>query len=182
MRLSPSSLSALFAAVLLVLAVPACTPSAVVGEGGDDEDPQEKEVDLSQYEDFDPAPYREEAPAAREEIEHDVPARLLSGSADEGVEQTVRGYRVQVLSSRDQSAAEGAARQAAQWWRANAGEAPSGLFASDDLPVYTIYRQPYYRVRVGNFTERAEAERALEFLRQRYGDAFIVRGEVVVTR
>jgi septal ring-binding cell division protein DamX len=172
------------AAVALLLAGSACVPSdATRREEPPEEQPEE--VDLAQYEDFDPAPYREEVPSTGEEesVEHDVPERLLSGTAAEGVEQTVQGFRVQVLSSKDQSAAENAATEAQQWWRENAGSAPEGLFSDEDgLPVYTVYRQPYYRVRVGNFTDRAEAERALQFLQQRYGDAFIARSEVTVTQ
>ena len=61
-------------------------------------------------------------------------------------------------------------------------DAPSGLFSGDGMPVHTVYRQPYYRVRVGNFTSRSEAERALQFLSPRYGDAFIVRDDVTVTQ
>ncbi|PSQ84464.1 MAG: hypothetical protein BRD44_00860 [Bacteroidetes bacterium QS_7_67_15] len=53
---------------------------------------------------------------------------------------------------------------------------------NDGMPVHTVYRQPYYRVRVGNFTSRSEAERALQFLSSRYGDAFIVRDDVTVTQ
>ncbi|PSQ80183.1 MAG: SPOR domain-containing protein, partial [Bacteroidetes bacterium QS_8_68_15] len=105
--------------------------------------------------------------------------------ADEGVERTVRGYRVQVLSTKDQSAAEQAAGDAEQWWREQApsGAPPEGLFSGEEgLPVYTVYRQPYYRVRVGNFTSRSEAEQALQFLSPRYGDAFIVRDDVTVTQ
>lgn len=172
------------AAAALLLAASACVPRRAAQE---EEPPEEQpeEVDLAEYEDFDPAPYREEAPSVGDEegVEHDVPERLLSGTAAEGVEQTVQGYRVQVLSSKDQSTAEEAATTAQQWWRENKSAAPEGLFsAEEDLPVYTVYRQPYYRVRVGNFTSRAEAERALKFLQQRYGDAFIARGEVTVTR
>lgn len=174
---------ALLVGAFLLFATSACTPSgALTGEGTGEE--ASEEVDLSQYEDFDPAPYREEAPAAEEEdVEHDVPSRLLSGDAAAGIERTVQGYRVQVLSSKDQGAAESAAGEAQQWWRDNQGAAPDGLFVTDEgLPVYTVYRQPFYRVRVGNFTSRAEAERALEFLQQRYGDAFIARSEVTVTQ
>jgi septal ring-binding cell division protein DamX len=170
--------------VALLVAGPACVPSEMAREKESPEE-QPEEVDLAQYEDFDPAPYREEAPSTGEEegVEHDVPERLLSGRAAEGVEQTVQGFRVQLLSSKDQSAAETAATEAKQWWRENRGDAPEGAFAvGEELPIYTVYRQPYYRVRVGNFTSRAAAERALAFLQQRYGDAFIAPSEVTVTR
>ena len=168
-------------AAFLLLTLAACSGGRGAASG-DDPGEGTEEPDLSRYEDFNPAPYREDAPATREEIDHDVPERLLAGRADAGVEQTVQGYRVQILSSKNKDAAENAAVEAQQWWNSQSGEAPADLFAADGFSVYTIYRQPYYRVRVGNFTSRAEAERALEFLRQRYNDAFIARGEVTVTR
>lgn len=179
-----SRFACLVASAFLAVSLSACAGvlDSLPNEGEEEEPREEEEVDLSQYEDFDPAPYREEAPAASAEIEHDVPARLLSGTADEGVQQTVQGFRVQILSSTDQAAAEQAAAEAEQWWSERAAEAPGDLFAGEGLPVYTVYRQPYYRVRVGNFTSRAEAERALEFLTQRYTDAFIARDEVTITR
>lgn len=169
--------------VFLLFSLSACSGvlGSLPGEGDEEEEPREEQIDLSRYEDFDPGAYREEAPAASEEVEHDVPARLLSGTADEGVAQTVQGFRVQILSSTDRAAAENAAVEAERWWSSRADEAPGDLF-SGGLPVYTVFRQPYYRVRVGNFTSRAEAERALEFLSQRYADAFIARDEVTVTR
>lgn len=181
--LAPRSSRFLPAGVLLLLLLPACKTTGSAADDGDAPvEPPEEQVDLSRYEDFDPAPYREEAPDPREEgIEHDVPASLMGGRADAGVQQTVQGYRVQVFSSRDKAAADDEISRVNQWWNANAAGAPEGLF-SDDLPVYVVYRQPYYRVRIGNFTSRAEAERALQYLHQRYGDAFISRGQVTVTR
>ena len=172
------------AVTVVLLSLSACSGvlKSLPGDEQGSEEQGEEEVDLSQYEEFDPSPYREEELAENKEVEHDVPARLLSGKAAEGVERTVQGFRVQILSSKDKSAAEDAAAEAAQWWRKQASEAPDNLFASEDLPVYTVYRQPFYRVRVGNFTSREQAERALKFLSQRYSDAFIARGEVTVTQ
>src|SRR5690606_41819415 len=40
----------------------------------------------------------------------------------------------------------------------------------------------YYRVRMGNFRSREAAERAREFLAQRFPDAFIVPDTVEITR
>jgi len=45
-----------------------------------------------------------------------------------------------------------------------------------------VYIQPYYRVRVGNFKTRAEAEHALSILNDRYTDAFIVPDTVIIIR
>jgi len=42
-----------------------------------------------------------------------------------------------------------------------------------DLPVYLSYEQPYYRLRVGDFRNRVEAEKYLRILKPNYGLAFV---------
>jgi len=42
-----------------------------------------------------------------------------------------------------------------------------------DWPAYLSFGQPYYRVRVGNFRNRLEAEGALNRLKHTFGQAFI---------
>ena len=42
-----------------------------------------------------------------------------------------------------------------------------------ELPIYLSYEQPYYRLRVGDFRSRIEAEKYLRILKPRYGVAFV---------
>ena len=42
-----------------------------------------------------------------------------------------------------------------------------------ELPIYLSYEQPYYRLRVGDFRNRVEAEKYLRILKPRYGVAFV---------
>lgn len=42
-----------------------------------------------------------------------------------------------------------------------------------DLPIYLSYEQPYYRLRVGDFRNRVEAEKYLRILKPKYGLAFV---------
>lgn len=135
-------------------------------------------IRLSDYEDFDAAPYREPAPQAADEVQHDVPERLMGGRASAGSATTVQGFRVQVYSTIDKSAAVNTEEEVKSWLTTQQG-LPSGLGGS---PVYTVYLQPYYRVRIGNFRSQAEADRARAFLARRFPDAFIVRDTVTITR
>ena len=41
------------------------------------------------------------------------------------------------------------------------------------LPIYLSYEQPYYRLRVGDFRNRVEAEKYLRILKPQYGVAFV---------
>lgn len=139
-------------------------------------------VRMSDFEDFDTAPYREEAPSRQSEIQHDVPAELMQGQADSGRSSTARGFRVQVYSTLDKGASVRQEEELKSWWQQNADEAPSELLSGSQLPIYVVYIQPYYRLRIGNFTTRDAAERARRFLAQRYPDAFLVPDTVIVTR
>lgn len=139
------------------------------------------EVRMADYEDFDPAPYRERAPEASVEIEHDVPESLMEGTADTGVRSNVQGFRIQVLSTLDKDAAVQQEEEIRMWWRENRDAAPQGL-GSEEMAVNVVYIQPYYRVRLGNFTSRDAADRARQFVAQRFPDAFIVPDTVTITR
>lgn len=42
-----------------------------------------------------------------------------------------------------------------------------------ELPIYLSYEQPYYRLRVGDFRNRVEAEKYLRILKPQYSVAFV---------
>ena len=57
------------------------------------------------------------------------------------------------------------------WWRR----------ANDGTPeVYTVYRAPYYRVRVGNYATRGEADRAARSVGGSFPGSFVVQDRVTV--
>ena len=47
-----------------------------------------------------------------------------------------------------------------------------------DIPIYLIFGQPYYRLRVGDFRTRLEAEKAFQTLSQDYKKAFITSDRI----
>lgn len=97
-------------------------------------------------------------------------------------ERTVDGFRIQVFTSTDKAEADAQAAEAERWWAGmSAGARPEGM-QQDEAPVLVAWRQPYYRVRIGTFATRAEAERALPLLRQQFGTAFVVPDRVTVVR
>lgn len=166
-------------AVLLVF-VSACAGLREATEPAEEADElPTPEVDMAQYEDFDPTPYEEPDLAPAPSFEHDVPERLMEGRADEGVTSEVQGFRIQVHSSLDKGTAVEVEEEVKEWLRADEQPAPS---YAGDLPIYVVYMQPYYRVRIGNFASRERAERARQYLEQRFPDAFIVPDTVSITR
>ena len=70
----------------------------------------------------------------------------------------------------------GGACEAEAWW----GDVRGASGAPRDLMPVVAYLQPYYRVRLGAFEFRDEAEGALTFVRQRFPEAFVVPDRVTV--
>jgi hypothetical protein len=176
-RLLPLALALLLAVAGCGGSEPATRQGPAAGEAPTDEAP----ASVAAYEDFDPSRYPTEPPARRIDIEHTVPARLMASRAAQGVAQTVEGFRVQVFSTQDRRAANRVEEEVRTWWQDAKRNAPDRLFA-DEIEVVIEYRPPYYRVRVGAFATRDEAEDALGFVQQEFGDAFIARSTVTVVR
>lgn len=75
---------------------------------------------------------------------------------------TTNGYRVQIFMEIGNEAVDHA-----QATKASFSEAFPGL------PVYLSYEQPYYRLRVGDFRNRVEAEKYLRLIKPRFNLAFV---------
>ncbi|WP_263786673.1 SPOR domain-containing protein [Salinibacter grassmerensis] len=173
------------AVLALAVVLGACTgTSQTSGQGGPAEpapEPTDKASSVAEYETFDPSAYDARPPERTVGVTHQVPDRLLQGRADEGVQQTVEGFRVQVFSARDKQAAQDFQVKVRQWWENHKAEAPTSVLG-EEPPIVVQYSQPYYRVRMGAFAGRDAAEEALAFVRSAYPNAFISRGTVTVTR
>ena len=78
------------------------------------------------------------------------------------VSNTMSGFRVQIFMEIGNEAVDHA-------------EAMKKDFTEDfpELPIYLSYEQPYYRLRVGDFRNRVEAEKYLRILKPKYGMAFV---------
>lgn len=183
MRLSLYA-AALVAAALTLAACSGTGPRGPVA--GPDEPPAEGHPD---YELFDPAGYEAE-PTAAVTVVHDVPARVMEGRVvvpnqggappsepEAPTPRQVDGYRVQVFNTASRDAAERVRGDAQEWWSAVRSE-PG---APRQMDIVIAYQQPYYRVRMGAFGTREEADRALALVRQRFPDAFLVSDLVTVT-
>ncbi len=79
----------------------------------------------------------------------------------------VDGFRVQVFAGADREIAENASRGAEERLK---------------LPSYVDLDGGMYKVRVGNFTTRAQADQALGTIRGQYADAWVVASKVRATR
>ena len=140
-------------------------------------------IDISRYESFDPSLYPDAPLDTLATVTHDVPAHLMEGRAAEGLRSEVPGFRVQIFSSIERNAATEAQENVQIWWRKqhDEGTVPEEIFP-EGLPVYNVYSQPYYRIRVGNFLSREEAQILHSVLARHFTDAFIVPDTIVITR
>ena len=139
------------------------------------------------YETFDPAAYPVVAPPPVPET-HDVPAGVMNGRATipgatgslpaESVPTQVEGHRVQIFSTASRETADRVRGEALAWWQT--ARTQSG--APAEMEIAVVYLQPYYRVRMGAFADRDDADEALEMVRTRYPEAFLVPDLVTVRR
>ena len=114
-------------------------------------------------------------PAPRPPTDPDDPSRGP-------VTRTVDGFRIQIGMSNDQDEADALAAVAAQWYQGLPPSERPAYLGGGDLDVHVAWRAPYYRVQVGRFATRAEADRALSVVSQRFPEAFPVPSTVTVTR
>lgn len=142
---------------------------------------EQRRIALAEAETFDVSQYPTPKPAREVDVKHQVPVRLMQGRADEGVTQTIQGFRVQVYSAQDKQSAEEFRERVRVWWNSAKRDAPDEPFAGQ-LPIVVEYGQPYYRVRVGAYASREEASEALEYIQKEFADAFVARSQVTVTR
>lgn len=115
----------------------------------------------------------------REALLHDYPDVFLqqlepdtADAADPSFDRT--GYRVQLLSTRDVGLADSLRSRFIVW--------SDTTFNSYRPEAYLHFRQPYYRLHVGDFTQRTDAIRLARYLKRRYPDAWVVHDRILPER
>ncbi len=93
--------------------------------------------------------------------------KLPNDNADTSVlQETVQGYRVQILVTNDIT-------------EANESKGDIAYLFQNDI-VYVMYQAPYYKVRLGDYKSRAEAAQALKILSEKgYTKAWIIPDRVL---
>lgn len=100
-------------------------------------------------------------------LEHDMPEIFLKEVSDDvrEIDETV-GYRVQILSTRNVAYADSIRDDFRSW--------SSDHIEDHVVDSYIFFRQPYYRVRVGDFRNRANAIEFSQMIKNRYPEAWVV--------
>lgn len=109
-------------------------------------------------------------------------APRLGGDEEEAPpEPPARVYHVQVLMTEEKSEAARAQSQAREWWNsqgdANRPPLVEGT-SSSSRPVTIEWKVPFYRVRLGPFAERSQAQAVVESARSAFPDAGVTAARV----
>ena len=83
------------------------------------------------------------------------------------IDNTIDGFRVQIFMESGNDAVEHA-NAVMEEFKAN----------YPDIPIYLVFGQPYYRLRVGDFRTRLEAEKMFQTLSQEYKKAFVTSDRI----
>jgi hypothetical protein len=148
-----------------VVTVPVTVPQAVVPEP---------------VEAFDIAAYADTPAEVEPELAHDVPDRLMTNQISSGGTRETSGFRVQVYSTMDRNEAAATEDAVKAWWESMQAVDQEAVAGMQEPAVYRFFRQPYYRVRVGDFPNRARADRMAKLLVGRFPGSFVVPDRVTI--
>lgn len=97
------------------------------------------------------------------------------GGADEAEERPARVFHVQVGMDEDKEAASQTVSEAVAWWNEHASAVAARPLevGEEDSPVHLVWKAPLYRVRLGPFASREEAEKVRAAVQSSFPDAFV---------
>ncbi len=154
------------ALIVLILIVAGCSGGKETETASVPKTMSLKEFLAGSEKDFTPSDYDADVPVVEKEAQrqHDsIEAALIATTA---VPETIPGFRIQVMFTQEIE-------------QANAARDDLSLQTGDQW-VYVVYDAPYYKVRVGNFADRAEAGVMLKNLvSMGYKDAWIVPDNII---
>jgi len=163
-----------FPGLFLGLAIAGCSSSRPMRgtEASEPQPKQERSAPLADYEaTLNPSDFDQEVDIVRKTQAEDKALPPLEFPQDSAVvqEDILQGFRIQIMSSSSID-------------DATAGRTAALLQFPKDS-VYIVYDPPVYKVRVGDFVSRYQADQRMpEFLEKGYKDAWIVPDRIVRRR
>ena len=103
--------------------------------------------------------------------QHDIPEAFLKVDTTENTyNNPFEGYRIQILSSREVNVADSVSTQFRLWADTTlAGYTPK---------AYVFFKQPYYKVHVGDFQNRDRANILSRIIKEKYPEAWVVHDRI----
>jgi len=160
---------AIFLIALLIAG--ACAPTAEIAE--EEPEPEEEVVEAPAYSEvlaglnMDRLRSSFSDPYSR--FQNEIPDVFQLTDEDMRAVNSNTGYRIQLISTESKSEADSVSAAYYDW-----------IFSNEDtdftqIPeAYVVFRQPYYRVRVGDFRSRRQAIDYLQQLRRNFQGAWVV--------
>lgn len=103
--------------------------------------------------------------------QHDIPeAFLKKDTTSNTVTNPFDGYRIQIHSSRDVDLADSVTTQFRIW--------ADTTFADYVPKAYVFFKQPYFKVHVGDFQDREKANTLSQIIKRNYPDAWVVHDRI----
>lgn len=105
------------------------------------------------------------------QVNQEIPEQFLKEVVREKREvDEYAGFRVQLVSTREVAVADSTTDEFRVW--------ASNALPDYQIETYIIFRQPYYRVRAGNFINRDNAIEFSRMIKNRYPDAWVVHDRI----
>lgn len=103
--------------------------------------------------------------------QHDVPEAFLKvDTTDNSYYNPFDGYRIQILSSREVTTADSVSTEFRLW----ADTTLTGYTPH----AYVFFKQPYYKVHVGDFQDREKANTLSRIIKRKYPEAWVVHDRI----
>jgi len=103
---------------------------------------------------------------------HDMPdAFLKTDTSSESLNQNpYDGYRIQILSTRELAVADSVAASFRTW--------SDTTITGYNAKAYVSFRQPYFKVHIGDFQQRDQANSFTQLIKRKYPDAWVVHDRI----
>jgi hypothetical protein len=157
--------------VLLVIGITSCKTAEQTTPKGDDSTVSDRDESLSEF-----IAMLDETRSSLSDVylsqKQDIPDIYLK--ADSAGEQINRnpydGYRIQILSTRNVEQADSVANSFRMW--------SDSTIAGYKADAYVSFRQPQFKVHVGDFHNREQANKYSRLIKKRYPDAWVVHDRI----
>lgn len=154
----------------VILLVTSCAPSKEV-VSDDVSIPEEAVSEAEAYTmPIDMNEYRLRPQDAFFSVENELPEVFQPDSTMFTETEVNAGFRIQIISSQEVTIVEEARRAFNQWLYEDV--------ADYQAETYILFRQPYFRLHVGNFKSRAKAIEFNTIVKRKFPDAWIVHDQI----
>lgn len=99
---------------------------------------------------------------------------------DATVMKRIQGFRIQIMSVSNKNTADTVSKQLMERWE-TAKKGSMSYQYRENIPIYIEYYEPFWKIRVGNYKNKTEAEDQLKNVKRLgYTDAWIVQSMIIV--